>query len=182
MARMTAGALACALTFVVSTNVSAQARTIPGEHVTKSATVVALEQASRMLTVRTADGELHTSRVPESVKAFSQAKPGDKVTLTYYDNIVIIPKKPGEPDVNTLTGAVTRSGGGAGTVAAQRAITATVDAVDMNVPSISLKGPNGWAYATKVQDKKVLEGVKVGDRFDITWTEAVLVSLAPPKT
>jgi hypothetical protein len=32
-----------------------------------------------------------------------------------------------------------------------------------------------------VQDRKALEQVAVGDRVDITWSEAVLVSVAPFK-
>jgi hypothetical protein len=51
----------------------------------------------------------------------------------------------------------------------------------MKVPSISFKGPNGWAYSSKVQDKDALSKVKVGDKVDITWTEALLVSFDTPK-
>ena len=51
----------------------------------------------------------------------------------------------------------------------------------MNVPSISLSGPRGWSYSSKVQDKKALEQVKVGDKVDITWTEAILVSVTAAK-
>jgi hypothetical protein len=63
----------------------------------------------------------------------------------------------------------------------QRTITATIDNIDMDVPSISFKGPRGWNYSSKVKDKKALSQVKAGDRVDITWTEAMLVSMAPAK-
>jgi len=56
-----------------------------------------------------------------------------------------------------------------------------ISEIDPAVPSISFKGPNAWSYSTKVHDKKALAQVKVGDRVDIIWTEAVLVSMAPPK-
>ena len=74
-------------------------------------------------------------------------------------------------------------GGGQSRWARGRAqtITATIDAIDMKVPSISFKGPRGWSYSTKVQDKKALSQVKVGDKVDITWTEALLVSVDAPK-
>jgi hypothetical protein len=49
------------------------------------------------------------------------------------------------------------------------------------VPSISFTGPNGWHYSSKVEDKKALSKVKVGDRLDITWTMAVLISAEAPK-
>jgi hypothetical protein len=64
-----------------------------------------------------------------------------------------------------------------GTKARQWTITATISAVDMDTPSITFTGPNGWKYSSKVQDTSALAKVKVGDKVDIVWTEAVLVSL-----
>ena len=49
----------------------------------------------------------------------------------------------------------------------------------MNVPSITFKGPNGFNYTSRVQDTTALAKVKVGDRVDIVWTEAKLLSLEP---
>ena len=68
-----------------------------------------------------------------------------------------------------------------GTKAKQRTITATITAIDMNMPSVTFTGPNGWKYTSKVQDKEALAKVKVGDKVDIVWTEAVLVSVEPGK-
>jgi hypothetical protein len=47
----------------------------------------------------------------------------------------------------------------------------------MNVPSITFTGPSGLKYTSKVQDTEALAKVKVGDKVDIVWTEAMLVSL-----
>ena len=71
--------------------------------------------------------------------------------------------------------------GNAGTAAHQRTITATIAAIDMKVPSITFTGPNNWKYSTKVQDKDALSKVKVGDKVDITWTEAMVLSLEDAK-
>ena len=68
-----------------------------------------------------------------------------------------------------------------GTRAKQRTITASITAIDMNMPSITFTGPNGWKYSSKVEDKEALAKVKVGDKVDIVWTEAVLVSLEEGK-
>jgi hypothetical protein len=85
--------------------------------------------------------------------------------------------------VDTTTEGVTPGSGpkpGA-TDAAQRTITATITAIDRNVPSITFKGENvKWNYSSRVVDKAALEKVNVGDRVDITWTEAVVVSIVPP--
>ena len=47
----------------------------------------------------------------------------------------------------------------------------------METPSISFTGPNGWKYTSPVHDKPALANVKVGDKVDIVWTEAILVSI-----
>ena len=39
----------------------------------------------------------------------------------------------------------------------------------------------GWKYRRKVLDKNVLKQVKVGDRVDFTWTEAMIVEVSSPK-
>jgi Cu/Ag efflux protein CusF len=85
--------------------------------------------------------------------------------------------------VDTTTGAVTpgTGTGPAGTAAAQRTITATITAIDQKVPSITFSGPNGWTYSSHVQDKQALAKVKVGDKVDITWTSAALVSIDDAK-
>ena len=69
------------------------------------------------------------------------------------------------------------AGGAAGTAAHQRTITATITAIDNSLPSITFSGPNGWKYSTRVEDKAALAKVKVGDKVDITWTEAMILSL-----
>ena len=46
---------------------------------------------------------------------------------------------------------------------------------------LRVKGPNNWTYSSRVEDKKALATVKVGDKVDITWTYAMLVSFAEAK-
>ena len=108
-------------------------------------------------------------------------KVGDKITAKYYENIVLQVKPAGEPAVDKASGGAVRAEGTAGTISHQRTITATITALDPNVPSITFTGPNGWKYSSRVEDKAALAKVKVGDKVDITWTEALLVSLDSPK-
>ncbi len=162
---------------------AAQIKTLPGEAITVSATVEAIERSTRMLTLKGADGKLEMITVPADVKRFDTLKVGDKITAKYYEVITLRKKAPGEKDVNTLTGGVTPGSGAkaGGTAAAQRTITATITAIDPKIPSISLEGPSNWKYSSRVADREALKQVKVGDKLDITWTEAVLISAEPPK-
>jgi hypothetical protein len=96
---------------------------------------------------------------------------------------VVRMKAPGEKATDTDAADLTGSTGArpGGTAATQRTITATITQLDPKIPSITFTGPNGWKYSSRVQDKNAIKNVKVGDRVDITWTEAVLISVEPPK-
>ena len=49
------------------------------------------------------------------------------------------------------------------------------------MPSITFKGEKvDWTYSSRVADKAALAKVNVGDRVDITWTEALTLSVTSP--
>lgn len=160
----------------------AQSKTITGEATTITATVEAIDAVTRTLTVRGPEGDLVPITVPESMERFAEIKVGDTIAARYYDNIIIRLKPAGEPAVDSLSEGVTKGAGGpAGTAAAQRTITATIVAIDTTVPSITFKGEKvDWNYSSRVADRAALAKVKVGDRVDITWTEALTVSVTSP--
>jgi hypothetical protein len=157
---------------------AAQSKTLTGETQTISATVEAINVSTRTLTMKGPKGNFMDIVVPETVKRFSEIKVGDTLTARYYENLVIRKKLPGEKDVDTAAEGVTPGSGAkpAGTAATQRTITATITALDPKVPSITFSGPNKWTYSARIEDKKVLDQVKVGDKVDITWTEALLLN------
>ena len=157
-------------------------KTIQGETTSVTVTVEAIEKSSREVTVKKPDGKYDVLYVPRDVKRFDTLKIGDKITARYYENMVLQLKAPGQPAVDTASGAVTKAEDkSAGTAAHQRTITATITAIDQSVPSITFSGPNGWTYSSRVEDKAALAKVKVGDKVDITWTAAVTVSIEEAK-
>jgi hypothetical protein len=154
-------------------------KTLTGEEKTATATVEAIERSSRVVTLKEQNGEYTEVSVPPEVKRFDTLKIGDKITVKYYENIVLRLKLPGEKSTDTDTAALTPGSGAkaGGTAATQRTITATITHIDPKVPSITFTGPNGWKYSSRVEDKEALSKVKVGDRLDITWTTAALISI-----
>jgi hypothetical protein len=166
--------LAAALTLSVS--LAAQTKTLTGPTQTVTGTIEAIETSSRQIYLKKPDGNTEVVYVPQEVKRFESLKIGDKITARYYENVILRVQPPGSKPVDEASRAVTPAGTG-GTAARQRTITATISAIDMKVPSISFTGPRGWNYSTKVEDKAALAKVKVGDKVDITWTEAMLVSI-----
>lgn len=176
---LVAGIIAAAVLVSTTRTAMAQAKTVASEMRVETGTVEAIETATRTVTLRKPDGTVVTTVAGPDVKRFAEIKVGDKVTARYYENVVIRVKRPGEPEVASAVKGTTGSEQvlPGGTKARQWTITATISAIDMDTPSITFTGPNGWKYSSKVQDKSALANVKVGDKVDIVWTEAVLVSL-----
>jgi hypothetical protein len=59
----------------------------------------------------------------------------------------------------------------------QRKITVTVEAIVPDAPSVTVRTPNGHQMTALIEDKRNLEGLKVGDTVDITFTEALMVTV-----
>lgn len=177
------GALAGSVLLLAGGAVGAQTKTIEGEVITMTVTVESTEQSTRTLTVKDDKGIYETLQAPPEMKRFSELKPGDKITARYYENLVIRLKKPGEAAVDVDSASVTANKGQrpGGTAAAQRTITVAVTAMDPKTSSVTVQGPNGYIYSRKVADKKAFALLKVGDRLDMTWTDALLISVDSPK-
>jgi len=160
-----------------------QSKTVKSEMKVETGTVEAIDPATRAVTLKKADGTFVTTVAGPDIKRFEEVKVGDKITARYYENIVVRVKQPGEPDVVSSTRGTTGSAQDlpGGTKTRQLTITATITGIDPTTPSITFTGPNGWKYTSRVQDTEALAKVKVGDKVDIVWTEAMLVSLEPGK-
>jgi Cu/Ag efflux protein CusF len=183
MKRFVVGIIAAAVLVSMARTAMAQARTLRSEMRVETATVEAIDAATRTVTLKKSDGTFVTIVAGPEVKRFAEVKVGDKVTARYYENVIVRLKQPGEPEVISGVKATTGSEQvlPGGTKAKQVTITATISAISMETPSITFTGPNGWKYTSKVQDTEALAKVKVGDKVDIVWTEAVLVSLEAGK-
>jgi len=179
MKRFVVGIIAAAVLVSTAGTAMAQSKSFNEKMVVETGTVESIEIASRTITLKKPDGTVVTIFAGPDIKRLEEVKVGDKITARYYENMVIRLKRPGEPDVDTGAKTTTPSQQvlPGGTRAKQRTITATITAIDMNAPSITFTGPNGWKYSSAVQDKAALAKVKVGDKVDIVWTEALLVSL-----
>jgi Cu/Ag efflux protein CusF len=149
--------------------------------VTVQATVTAVDQKSRMVTLRGPDGEESTFRVDDSVKNLPQVKKGDVVTAAYYRAIAARVRKPGEAKPGITGGAELETAAPgerpAGIEAETVQITATATKVDRERQEITLRGPKGKSVVVAVKDPANLEKVKKGDLVEITYTEAVAISV-----
>jgi hypothetical protein len=149
--------------------------------VTATATIQAIDSATRSVTLKSENGEEDTFQVGPEVKRFEELKVGDKVRMTYYESLVFELRKPGQASSPTGTaGAAARGAASrlpAGAIAQEKKTTVTVKAIDAQIPSITVTTQDGRTVTRKIEDKKNLEGVAVGDRIDITYTQALLANI-----
>ena len=179
MKRSVVGLIAAAVLVPMAQLAMAQAKTVTSEMRTETGIIEAIEVGSRTITLKKPDGTFVTTVAGPEIKRFEELKVGDKVNARYYENVVVRLKRPGESDVVSSAKGTTGSEQAlpGGTKAKQVTITATITAIDPNTPTITFTGPSGWKYTSKVQDTEALAKVKVGDKVDIVWTEAMLVSV-----
>jgi len=179
MKRFVVGIIAAAVLVSMARTATAQVKTVRSEMRTETGTVEAIDAATRSITLKKPDGTFVTTVAGPDINRFAEVKVGDTVNVRYYENLIVRVKQPGESEVVSSVKGTTGSEQvlPGGTKAKQVTITASITAIDPTTPSITFTGPNGWKYTSKVQDLEALAKVKVGDKVDFVWTEAMLVSV-----
>ena len=159
----------------------AQAPVTKTEAAEITAKIEAIDKTARLVTLKDTEGDTETIKCGPEVKRFDELKVGDTVTFRYYESIAYAIRKPGQASgLPAQTGpSVTRGQGPrpGGTIAQQETATVTVKAIDAKVPSVTVLTADGRTVSFKVEDKKNLTGVSVGDKVEITFTTAVMISV-----
>lgn len=162
-------------------------KTVSETKVTKtSATIETIDSTNRLITLKGEDGNLETFEAGPEVKRFDALKVGDKVTFRYTESLAFDLRKPGDTSKGGSGGESVARGTGPkpkGTFFKMQTATVTVEAVDPKVPSISVRDADGDKVTHKVKEenRKALDGVKPGDRIDITYAETLVIEAEAPK-
>lgn len=189
-ASMAAACLAGAVCLATVALAEAPAAAPKGEAVIASvdvtATVTKVDQVTRAVTLRAEDGREHSFIASDEVKNLAQVEPGDVVTATYAEALAYEVKKGGtavEPATVVAGGSAEPGVKPEGAIARQTTVTVLITAIDPTVPTVTFKGPAGNTRTVKVRHPEKLEGVKVGDTVEITYTEAFAIKVeeAPKK-
>jgi Cu/Ag efflux protein CusF len=152
--------------------------------VTVTATVEAIDKANRQVTLKGEKGRVVTVTVPPEVERFDAMKVGDKVTARYIESVAVRVLAPGEtePEAAVDLGVTPRPGEKPGaTVANKVDVKVKVQAIDKQTPALTVQTPTGNSVSFKVRDPKRLEKLKVGDEINVTYTEALLLTVDAPK-
>jgi len=134
-------------------------------------TVEAIDASNRWITLRGPAGGSLTMQVDERVKNLSQVSVGDTVSVAYYESWAL--SLDGSGDASSASVGRTTTGAGMPAVYAARRTTvrAAVTAIDAGKPSVTFRGPKGAQEVSVAQDPRVLARLKVGESYDVTYTE-----------
>jgi hypothetical protein len=151
--------------------------------VTVKGTISAIDKEKSTVTLKGPKGRTVTLEVKDPSK-FDVIKVGDPVVATYMEAVAFQIKKPGTatPGTTVQETRVTSKPGEtpAGAVGQEVTVTATITAIDKKAQTVTIKGPQGNTETVKAQDPKNLDRVKVGDMVEITYAQALAVSLDKP--
>lgn len=149
-----------------------------------SAEVIGIDKATRTLTLKGPKGEVVDLVASDEVKNFDQIKLGDRVVARYAEALTLELKKPGTAASDAVTvreDAARAKPGERPAVAGARQVSALVKviAVDPKASTIKVKGPKGNETTLNVQNPDQFKVVKKGDLIEVTYTEAIALSVEP---
>ena len=148
-----------------------------------TATVTAIDQASRKVTLMGRDGIKQTIKVgPEAVN-FDQIHVGDQLKLTVAEELAVYVAGEGETPTDSDTSLVALAPKGAkpgGIMAATTKVTAKVTAIDAEHHKATLQFEDGTTRTVAVRPDVDLARRKVGETVVIRKTEALAIAVEKP--
>jgi hypothetical protein len=165
------------------TGAAAQKAIYESEPKTVTATIDAIDQSTRIVTLKTEAGtRLHVT-APDEMEGFNRLRIGDIVTAKYFEAIAIRVAPPGSPPPGgTPTTSIRRKDDVPGSETMRmRTVRATVTGVNAAAPSVSVKGDDGRERELAVTDPSQLAALKAGDAIDLTFYESRLISVERPR-
>jgi hypothetical protein len=155
------------------------------ERIRAVAEVVAIDMGTRTVTLKRDDGNTLTVVADARVKNLAQVRAGDFVVAEYGRATAISLKKdPGiRSDAETAPVSTAKPGKKPSVSGPRkRVIVADIIAIDDKKGQATLKGSKENVVDIVVKNPKTLAAVQVGDRVELTYTEAVAVSIRPART
>ncbi len=149
-----------------------------------TATVTAIDAATRAVTLKGPQGREVTVTAGPEVKNFAQMKTGDQVKVKYVESLALELKKGSTAPVSRVedgTTGVAKPGERPGAVAGRRlTIVAEITELDAATQMATLRGPK-QTVALKVNDPAQFKMLAKGDRVVATYTEAMAIEVQPVK-
>ena len=140
-----------------------------------SGTVERIDQRTRMVTLRVA-GNATMQVYAEPAIALDQVRVGDVVTVRYIESVVAEVRRDAKPsNVKDTTEQARRAGGDE--IYEQLHAVVTIENIDAQGLLVTYRTADNRKAIHAVKDKAILEGIRPGDRVEITLTRARAISL-----
>jgi Cu/Ag efflux protein CusF len=147
-----------------------------------TATVEAIDQQTREVTLKGPNGKLHTMTAGPDVRNLDKVKVGDRVVVRYVEALSLTLKKDGkELRSRKDTEGAKRAAAGeqpGGAAAQVVEVTADVVAVNAKTQTVTLRGPNR-TVDLKVRDPEQFKLIKVGDQVEAVYQQAMAIGVEP---
>jgi hypothetical protein len=157
---------------------------VVADSVVVKATVEKIDYEKRVATLKGPTGDMIDIKVDKAAKNLDQVKIGDQVIAEYVETTAIFVRKSNEPAGATEAAMVEVAPKGkkpAGIVVNTTEVTATVEAIDYQNRTVTLKGPSGKMATLNVDPRvKKFKQVKVGDELVVRYTEAIAIKIQKP--
>ena len=149
-----------------------------------TATITAIDAASRAVTLKGPQGREMTVIAGPEVKNFAQLHAGDKVGLRYVEALVVELHKGGGKAVartEQMAGGSAAPGQAPGAAGGRRvSVVGDVIGLDPATQTVTVKGPQR-TVDLKVRDPEQFKLIALGDQLEATYTEAMAVAVSPMK-
>ena len=183
---VSAVALACSLLALpaMAGDVAAVPAVVIGATIKADAEVVAIDLATRKVSLKDKDGKVLEMVVGPKVKNLAQVKVGDRV-LTQYTRALSVRFKKGGGIRETVESADSSTAAPgekpAATVAQEVHFVADIIGLNPAKGDVKIKGASGKVYDFRVKNPKALADVKVGDQVEGTFLQVLAIGVVGPK-
>ena len=150
------------------------------------ATVTAVQKEKRLVSLRGADGRTVTVEAGPSVHNFEQIKVGDRVVVAYVEAIGFALAPPGDPgnvtDAALVAGRAAPGERPGAAIGGILRTTVSIDSVDPKTHTVTFHGQDGMPRAIPVltaEGRAFASKLRAGDRVEVTYEEAVAISVEP---
>jgi hypothetical protein len=137
-------------------------------------TVDQIDRSGRLVTIRSADGQLTPIYAGSDLPAFDQLQRGDRVAIGFYDSYIVevTPQARMKPVENTTAEAQKKLDRPDIAILQQLRIVVTIDEIDRRNNTVTYHDVTNRRVMRGVQNPKLLDELKPGDVVTITSTRA----------
>jgi len=148
---------------------------------TATAEVRSVDMATRRMTLRNEDGKEVTIVAGPGVRNLAQVKKGDVLRVTYRESMAYEVNRPGSATSgigrSTEVQRATQGENPGASVTDTTSVRTTITSIDKAKGQVALRGPQGGVVVVTVRDPSKLDQVRVGDLLNITYTEALALTV-----